>query len=383
MGLLLAAGPLEAQTQPDTLRRPVEVDFLLHYYEQEGVHSAVTGGLGTEQLDDRGGTLRVYAPLDSTQALAATAAFNHYTSASTDRIDSYLSSASRKDGHAALSLVYEQGYRQRRSWYLGGSGAIESDYLSAALAGGYIWVSGDANRRFSLDGELFFDTWIVIFPEELRAPGLASVPTDKRRTLDVQATLWQIVNPRLQLALSADLSVQHGLLSTPFHRVYMQGEPVARIERLPGWRIKYPLSLRLHYFVWDWLVLRGYYRWYHDSFGISAHTLSLETPVKLGTFFSVYPLYRLHVQQASRYFAPYAMHDPDARFYTSDYDMSGFVSHKYGLGLSLAPLYGLARFRLGPRHAGLWRNIDLRGTRYLRSDGLSAWNVSLQTGLRL
>ena len=34
--------------------KPIEIDFLLNYYEQDGDNSAVTGGRGTEELSNIG-----------------------------------------------------------------------------------------------------------------------------------------------------------------------------------------------------------------------------------------------------------------------------------------------------------------------------------------
>ena len=229
----------------------------------------------------------------------------------------------------------------------------------------------------------YFDTWIVIFPEELRSDGLASVPTDKRRSFVLGATWSKIINPRLQTALLGEVVVQQGLLSTPFHRVYIPGDSLPRIETLPGWKVKVPLAARISYFPLDWLLLRGYYRFYYDSFDLLAQTASLEVPIKIGTAWSVYPFYRLHVQRASRYFAPYQQHDPQAEFYTSDYDLSAFQSHKLGIGLGINPLFGFLRFQASSQRVLMLKGIDLRGAWYQRSDGLQAWTASLALNWRL
>ncbi|MEM7659090.1 MAG: DUF3570 domain-containing protein [Bacteroidota bacterium] len=372
----------QAQTQNShSVALPVEVDFLFHYYEQEGNHSAVTGGIGTEELTDRGVQTVVLVPVDSQQELTFRTDINHYTSASTDRIDTYVSSASRKDSHASLQIGYQKNGKKKH-WGLWGGMGIESDYLSRSIGGNVGWESEDGNRSWDFQARTFFDTWIVIFPEELRAPGKAVVPTDQRRSYAISGTWSQVINPRLQTSLTWELVRQEGLLSTPFHRVYFDDLAV-RIERLPFVRWKSPLSLRTNYFATDWLVLRSFSRLYGDSYGVLAFSQELEAPVKLGSFFTVYPFYRFHLQQAARYFAPYATHDGESRYYTSDFDLSAFHSHKLGLGIQYRPLFGLWRFRLSPRRIGMLRQIGLRASQYRRSDGLRAWMVSMQAGFRL
>ena len=71
-------------------------------------------------------------------------------------------------------------------------------------------------------------------------------------------------------------------------------------------------------------MLRSYLRYYQDNWGITSYTASLEVPIKLGDFFTLYPSYRYYTQSRADYF--YKANDAlstDA-FYTSDYDLSSF-----------------------------------------------------------
>ncbi|MFK7923417.1 MAG: DUF3570 domain-containing protein [Bacteroidia bacterium] len=374
---------LGALAQSDSTAEVIEVDFLFHYYEQDGVHSAVTGGQGTEELTDRAGKIVVSVPLDSIQSLRVQTDVNHYTSASTDKIDAYVSSASRQDSRASLQFAYQ---RQLGDQYQAGMGAgmsVESDYLSKSLAANWSWLSKDENQSLSLQGQAFFDTWIVIFPEELRAPGLVSVPTDKRRSFNLAATWGQVLGPKVQASLGAELVVQQGLLSTPFHRVYFQNQSLPRIEKFPLWRLKYPIGMRLNWFATDWLVLRSYYRYYFDSFDIKAHTFRLEVPLKLHLSLTLLPYYRFHTQTAASFFAPYNEHLDGATYWTSDFDLSAFQSHRLGLGVRFSPLYGLLRFRLGKKRIAMFKSLGLRYAYYQRSDGLKANILSLDMSWKL
>ncbi len=112
-----------------------------------------------------------------------------------------------------------------------------------------------------------------------------------------------MINKRLQMLATVEPSFQDGLLSTPFHRVYFTNGSETT-ERLPGTRLKFPVSLRANYFEGDRAIIRSFYRFYVDDWGMVAHTASIEVPVKLTPFLSVSPFYRFHAQTAVRYFRP-------------------------------------------------------------------------------
>ncbi|MCB0635630.1 MAG: DUF3570 domain-containing protein, partial [Lewinella sp.] len=198
-----------------------------------------------------------------------------------------------------------------------------------------------------------------------------------------QATFSQVLNRRMQLALSGEVIYMSGLLSTPFHRVYFADQARPDIERLPDSRLKIPLGLRLNIFPFDGLVLRTDYRYYWDDFGIMAHTLNLEAPIKLTRALTLSPFYRYHTQTAADYFAPYAVHTTDQQFYTSDYDLSELHSYKVGLGVGISPLYGIGRMDAFARRLLVLDKLQLRAAYYHRSTGLTAFLVSLDLGFRL
>ncbi|MCO6490172.1 MAG: hypothetical protein J5I98_17295, partial [Phaeodactylibacter sp.] len=137
--LLLYCGTASGQPTLDSVaRKPIDVNILFNYYDQEGNHSAVTGGIGTEKLTDYDTRIIVLVPVDSASRLSAEAGFNTYSSASTDRIDSRMSSASSSDIRASVQLGWEQEKpetQQAYSWGMGGS--VESDYLSMNIHGSF------------------------------------------------------------------------------------------------------------------------------------------------------------------------------------------------------------------------------------------------------
>lgn len=372
------------KTPPDDqlIGSAVEANFLFGYYHQEGNHSAVTGGIGTESLTDRDFRFIVNIPLDSIQQLNLNGAINYYSSASTDNIDSKVSSASSADIRSYFQMNYTRAKPEQRAYYtLGWGGSVESDYISTSFNASWRKLSQSGNSDFGIGVQVYFDNWVLIIPEELRNPQTELPKTDRRRSYSLSADYDFIIGPKVQAAIAAELVYQHGLLSTPFHRVYFEGLDTAKIERLPDDRFKLPLSLRLNYFLTDQLVLRTFARYYQDSYGVDAITASLEPRIKPGTFFTIYPFYRYHKQSRARYFAPYRQHQIGESYFTSDYDLSAFQSHSFGLGFHWSPLYGIGRFQLSRKKAPtIFKSIDLRYTHYHRSDGLQADQIGVDLG---
>ncbi|AKD55406.1 DUF3570 domain-containing protein [Spirosoma radiotolerans] len=365
-----------------------EINLVSSYYQQDGNKSAVTGGIGTEYLTDFAQSIDLV--LKSTDAknrqhsLAFDLNIDHYTSASSDKIDPLtVSSASRSDTHIYPSVSWSVHDNDRRTTQgVALSYSTEYDYKSYGVNVSFAKASADNNREVSLKAGAFFDTWKVILPAELRPEGYGSgahgdtdpVDYKPRNSYNVSLSLSQVINKRLQVLFTVEPAFQQGLLSTPFHRIYFQ-DGAETVERLPGSRLKLPIGLRLHYFMGDRLVVRTFYRYYIDDWGMQAHTINLETPIKLTSFVSVSPFYRFSHQTAVRYFSPYGEHRSTERYYTSDYDISGFNSQFIGTGIRLAPPGGL--FGIGH-----WQSVELRYGHYTRTTGMVANSLTLLAKLK-
>lgn len=354
-----------------------EVNFVSGYYMQDGNNSAVTGGVGTEQLTDFANTLELKAIRSDRKGRAHTGSFelgiDHYTSASSDKIDpSTVSSASHADTRIYPTLSYGIA-SSKTGWSYGGSlsYSTEYDYKSFGVGVNVAKTSKDKNTEVALKLQGYFDTWKVIYPIELRSGGgqHEDEGTSPRNSYSASLSLSQVVNKRLQVALIADVVSQSGLLATKYQRVYFSDHS-ERTETLPDTRIKLPLGVRANYFLGDRIIVRAFYRYYMDDWGVKAHTLNLEVPVKINPFFSVSPFYRYYVQTAADYFAPFATHTLSEQFYTSDYDLSAFNSHFVGAGFRYLPAKGV----LGVK---LWTMLEIRYGHYIRNTGLHSDIISL------
>jgi hypothetical protein len=360
----------------------IEANFLSSYYQQEGNNAAVTGGIGTEELSDFANVLIVNIPLDSVNAVSLYGGADYYTSASTDNIDNNVSSSSSYDLRGFATVSYSRKNLFRNETYGVHIGfSAEYDYNSISAGGSYTKEWNHGNSELNVQGQAFFDRWILIYPIELRPD--VEAPTAQRQSFNGQINFFQVLTKKLQAGISGEFVYMTGLLSTPFHRVYFANDQGLDIERLPDSRLKIPVGVRLNYFPFDRLVLRSYYRYYQDDFGIAANTFELETPIKISTFFTVSPFYRYHTQTASDYFAPYQQHLPSEEFYTSDYDLSALDSHKMGLGIRYSPLYGVLRSKpMRKNETGILmlKTLEARFGYYSRSTGLTAYFGSINLG---
>lgn len=359
-----------------------EIDFLSSYYAQDGNNAAVTGGVGTEELTDFANIIVVNVPLDSTQSINATFGLDIYSSASTDNIDNNRSSASVMDARSYANIGYTKKLLSKGFTY-GIRGGFSAEYDYTSINGGINLAKelNNGNTEFAFSAQAFVDTWKTYYPEELR--GKVSVPTTNRNSYNAQLTYSQVLNKRLQMSFSVEAIYMDGLLSTPFHRVYFNDQALPDIERLPSTRLKIPLAVRLNYKPNDNLVIRSYYRFYTDDFGINAHTFNLELPYHISDSWTLAPFYRFHTQSGSDYFLPFAEHSSTDEFYTSDYDLSELNSSKFGLGIGYTPLYGLARAKIPfTKQVFMFNSLTLRVSRYTRNTGLSGYAAAIGMNFR-
>ncbi len=373
-----------------------EINILSSYYDQDGNHSPVTGGTGTEQLTDFTPTIIVNVPLDSAKQLSINFGIDFYSSASTDNIDD-VSSTSSSDSREHVDFSYTQRLPYRRETFtVSGGLSSEYDVNSVSFGGSWTKESKDGNRELSFNGKAFLDKWKIYSPDEFRSQGVGDgQQSDSRNSYAFGIGYGQILSKRLQASISGEIVYQDGMLSTPFHRVFfndgvdvsglterqlINSSKLRRVENLPGTRVKLPFGIRLNYYASDFIVLRSHYRFYWDDFGIVGNTFDLEAPLKITPFFSVIPFYRYHTQTTADYFKPFGEHlDGETTYFTSDNDLAGLNSHKAGIGIRYSPVYGVGRFKFPGFKDGTlvnFKGIDLRFAKYHRSDGLDAWIAS-------
>lgn len=373
-----------------------EINLVLSYYTQNGNHSAVTGGIGTEKVNDLSNGLDVkWVGWDKRQrqhSLTASLGFDHHSSASSAYVNK--SGASKTGGtriYPSIDWTIENA-KTGTSLEFGTYFSREYNYKSVGLDAGFSKKNKN-NGEFGVKFTGYFDKVKQILPSELipvdtvktatgttyittasgrlvalnsnggiQAGKRPSIPLKPRTTLTTSFSFSQVINTRMQGIVLLDLVYQQGDLGLPFHRVYWNDGTVHE-ENLPTERFKLPIGIRLNYFLGDKIILRSYYRYYIDSWGLQANTASLEIPVKITPFFSISPFYRYYEQSAAKYFYPYEMATSKDQYYTSNYGLSKFTSNFFGANLRIAPPKGVLGMKgfsaLELRYGHYSQNVDL------------------------
>ena len=334
------------------------------------------------------------------------------------------SGASRSDVLGYVSAAVAQSSEDRNqivsaNLYV----STEYDYTSLGVGLGLVKLFNEKNTEFGIKGKAYFDKWMPIYPTELHEYGkygnnflnsgyFSGVPVwdingigtsgykpsaftewsnANRNSYTMTLEFSQILSAKTQFSMSVDVVGQQGLLSTPYHRIYFADKPqyfigdhtyinnyeqtsnygVFRladdVERLPNSRLKIPVGGRFHWYLNDLATLRTFYRYYFDNWGVDSQTASVELPLKLSSNWVFTPSFRWYEQSQADYFAPYGVHLSTERYYTSDYDLSGFTSKQIGFGLGYKDIFG----QVDVLGFGL-KTVDFRFQHYYRSDGLEA-----------
>ncbi len=381
-----------------------EVNIVSSYYRQDGNNSAVTGGIGTEKLSDYANVIDVklnkYSKknINLKHTIGLEIGVDHFTSASSDNVspntgtNASTSNVDSKDTRVYPSFNWQvENEKHGTTFGFGTSYSHEFDYQS--FGGNFIFGKKFRNNNSEFSGKIqaYVDQLKLVYPSELIPLSAASssgggghddddddddnhgseskYPTKLRNTISSSLTYSHIVNKNIQLAFTADAIFQKGYLGLPFHRVYFSDNSVA-VENLPTSRFKLPLSVRGSFFIGDRFIIRGFYRFYYDTWNLKSNTINIETPIKITPFISISPFYRFYQQNSIDYFAAYKQHLTTEQYYTSNYDLGKFNSHFVGVGFRFAPPNGI--FKL--KHFNM---IEVRYGYYRKNISFDAHVVSL------
>lgn len=394
----------------------VEIDFLTSFYGQKGQNAAVTGGRGTEELTDVVGTIIIAIPLNADEIIKIDAGISTYTSASSSNInpfngdqpaDPFIAASGESSGDtwkniAGTYMHYSDD--RNKIWSAKLSLSTEYDYKSVGLGGSYTQLFNEKNTEISISANVFLDNWKLIYPVELNPgggdddeddfnianhiiwgdtnynPQFTPLNRSNRNSYSLGLVASQILTKRMQGSIAVDAIYQNGLLSTPFQRVYFADKGNSYIEnfhladdieRLPGSRFKIAIGGKLNYYINEFIVVRSFYRYYFDDWGVKSHTASIEFPIKIGSKWTVYPSYRYYFQKSADYFAPYNQHLSTDKYYTSDYDLSQYSANQFGFGVTYKDIFTKIH---------IWKlklkSISLNYNWYQRNTGFNAHLIS-------
>jgi hypothetical protein len=384
-----------------------QINLVSSYYSQNGDHSAITGGIGTQQVTDASNALSInlvwFGNGQNKNSILIGYGYDHHSSASSAYVTT--TGLGKKDGNRIYPSIdwSIENPNKGTTFGVGTYYSGEYNYKSLGFNLNFSAKTHDRSGEFSFKAQAYIDHVTLIYPSEfidqLSPPAPAgstyittasgnrvlssgsgsstsapSLPTTPRNTYTASLAWSQIVNPSLQIAFLADVVSQNGLLSLPYHRVHFSDGQDA-IEKLPSSRFKLPIGFRLNYFVGDNLILRSYYRYYYDNWDIHSSTANLELTYKFSPFFSISPFYRYYTQTAAKYFAPYGAHSSGDELYSSNYEFAALNSNFFGAGFRIAPPEGI----LGMRHL---HELEIRYGHYSQTTNLISDVISLNLGFK-
>ena len=221
----------------------------------------------------------------------------------------------------------------------------ESDYRSVGISLNDSIDFNEKNTTFSCGLSHTFDQ---VLPNQGEDPSITS-PRDKDTT-DGLLGISQVLDPNTVIGANFTLGYADGYLSDPYKRVlfddfpYTPGFPFTVFpEHRPEYKFRQVAFVSLQHF---FEPLSGTvdvsYRFYHDSYGIAAHTATIQWNQKIGKYVMFSPMFRFYTQTAAYFYGTHFPGDPTdpvtyptPAYYSSDYRLSALDSYTYGASLSV------------------------------------------------
>ena len=278
-GILLPAEMAHADSAPEHGLVAVK---LLNYRDSQP---------GLDRIHVTAPAIYVLAPLSPRWAVEGSLVSDSVSGA-TPRYHTAISGATmhmkdeRKAGDVKLTRYFE-----RSSVAVGLSKSSENDYDSTAASLAASFSSEDNNRTWSLG--------LGYAADKIGSTNDASLH-ERKRTTETMVGVTQALSPNDLAQLDFTLNIGRGFYSDPYKEPDIRPRERDQAIVLARWN---------HHFEGPGASLRSSYRYYHDSFGIHAHTLGFEWVQPVGRRYTLTPSMRLYTQSAaSFYFDP--VYDP-------------------------------------------------------------------------
>jgi hypothetical protein len=246
-------------------------------------------------------------------------------SGATPRWHSSISSASRMEDHRTAGDLRITRYFRRAALDFGLAYSTEDDYESRALSANLRLSTDDNNTTVNLGTGYIDDT---VKPN----PGSAVLRDEPKRTNDFIVGLTQVLTPNDIVQANLTHARGRGLYSDPYKF----------LDNRPRERDQTALLLRWnHHFGAVGGTLRTSYRFYDDSFAVTASTIGLEWAQPLPGIVLT-PSLRYYTQSAASFYVdpipgsaapPLASNDPP--YYSADHRLSAFGAYTVGLKVAI------------------------------------------------
>ena len=196
----------------------------------------------------------------------------------------------------------------------------ENDYRAT-----YVNLSGSRNFNNDLTTVTlgFSHSADDIFPND--AELFNRVRNEDKRATSAAVSLSQVINRVTTFQTALSITEQSGFLSDPYK--LQDARPDNKTQ------IAFSNSLR-YFFIEADGALQANYRYYHDDFGISSHTLDLSWFQNINRSFQVAPMLRYYSQSAADFYTNIDdFTKPLTEPQSSDYRLSAFGAFSGGINL--------------------------------------------------
>ncbi len=147
----------------------------------------------------------------------------------------------------------------------------------------------------------------------------------------------QIVSKKLILAASWETTAEEGFLNNPYRRVrFADNSPRGydyEFERYPRTRTGNAIGLRGRYYLPYRAALQGDYRWYNDTWGITANTLEVSYTQPIGDRLMFDAHIRYYMQNAADFYSDLFPFQNFQNFLARDKELATMNSQTLGFGV--------------------------------------------------
>jgi hypothetical protein len=307
--MALLAGPAQAESAPE------HGDISLKYLDY------LDSQPDADRIKVRASALKVLVPVAGQWALGGTLVTDSISGASPANHTEHLGNLHdfRRAVDADVTRYFAHG-----SVTLGANVSTESDYYSRGYALSGSHSSDDKNTTWTAGAS---------FNNDRINPGNNIVSNERKHVTDWLLGVTRVLTANDIAQLNVGFSRGGGYFSDPY-KVF-DNRPRERNSRtvLARWN---------HYFNASQAALRLSYRYYSDSFDITAHTALAEYAQPLGQGWTVTPSLRLYSQSAAEFYIdagpaglPFPPNPPiDAIYFAEDQRLAAFGAHTFGIKLA-------------------------------------------------
>lgn len=315
-GILLAALALPGLT-PHTAAAENAPEHAVLAFKELYYHDYQSG---LQRITVNAPSLSLSLPMGTAWGLESSVVTDSVSGAS-PRYYTTKSGASHMDDLRTAGDVKLTHYRARSAYSVGLSYSTEHDYTSRAVSLDGRWASDDNNTTFNAG---------VGYADDSIDSENGAADNESRRTWQGIVGVTRVLTATDIVQLQAGYSSGNGYYSDPYKLFDNRPDSRTQETALLRWN---------HHFKGLRASLRSSYRYYHDSFGIRAHSLGEEWVQPVGNSLAWTSALRYDTQSAADFYVdPPASGSfptlPDGAYSTLDQRMAAFGSLTFGQKLA-------------------------------------------------